>query len=474
MGPGSGGRGRIASVRVESPAGARLATALLAGSPRVALASPGLCRADARGWERRGGEEALGRTLREAASREGFEGAGVGIADVAVASDAAALLARTTAAPSAGEGVIVVPPGGSRAFLAGLPLSCLPFPGELREAFSALGLRRIGEVAARPREELEARFGPPGLRAHRLACGEDERVFRLRAPGTPLERSVELEGAVGTLEPLLFVLRRLLDRLCGDLAEEGWCAARLTLRMPGETEVGGGARATEAHVRPARPTRRPDLLFDLCRAALERAVSGGGELDFPVTGLSVVASEKAPAAVRQSDLFSSDWRDPAAAAAALSRIQARLGEEAIAIPATRSSHRPEGRSGWEPVRCEDATPAGDGARRARAPVPPGRVPDAPAGRDEEEAIRPVLRLLPEPEPVEVETAGGRPSRLCLDGVEYRLIAAEGPERLSGDWWRDPYRREYYRACTESGGLYWLFREYPPSGELRWWLHGWWD
>ncbi|MCL7961950.1 MAG: hypothetical protein M8860_03730, partial [marine benthic group bacterium] len=42
----------------------RMATALLAASPRVAIVTPGLWRADARGWERRGGEIALAHALR--------------------------------------------------------------------------------------------------------------------------------------------------------------------------------------------------------------------------------------------------------------------------------------------------------------------------------------------------------------------------------------------------------------------------
>ena len=86
----------------------------------------------------------------------------------------------------------------------------------------------------------------------------------------------------------------------------------------------------------------------------------------------------------------------------------------------------------------------------------------------------ILRLLPEPVAVRVRFEGGRPME--VEGPEGRhlLVAAEGPERLSGDWWKDPYHREYFRVCTVEGELLWLFREYRPSGELRWWLHGWWD
>jgi hypothetical protein len=86
----------------------------------------------------------------------------------------------------------------------------------------------------------------------------------------------------------------------------------------------------------------------------------------------------------------------------------------------------------------------------------------------------VLCLLPDPLPVWVKTVGGRPVEL-RDGLKTRDIAtAEGPERLSGDWWKDPYRREYFRVCTMDGELLWVYREIRRTGELRWWLHGWWD
>ena len=60
----------------------------------MAPAGEGACRVDARGWERRGGEDALVRTLREAADSAGFTETWVGVGDVAIVADTAALVAR--------------------------------------------------------------------------------------------------------------------------------------------------------------------------------------------------------------------------------------------------------------------------------------------------------------------------------------------------------------------------------------------
>jgi protein ImuB len=57
---------------------------------------------------------------------------------------------------------------------------------------------------------------------------------------------------------------------------------------------------------------------------------------------------------------------------------------------------------------------------------------------------------------------------------HEVVVAEGPERISGDWWRAPYAREYWWAGTGDGELLWLFREHRGGEDPRWRLHGWWD
>ena len=456
------GSTRLASIRViPSGAGAQsLMAPLLRGSPRVMLVDPGLGRVDARGWDRLGGEKALATVLREALTEAGMRGIGIGIGDVAVVADAAARLAD--------PGPVIVPPGKGREFLASQPLSSLPVSEDLLEAFQALGWTRIGQLAGRERSELEARFGPTGLEAHRWACGEDERAFDARSPPERREVSLELESPVTALEPLLFTLRHLLARLCTELTG-GLCASELRLRL-----LFDGGACQEATVVPARPTRRESLLFDLCRAALER-FQDAGKLPAPIAGLGLELRETAAAEARQGDLFRRDWRaeggweDPLGAAIALARLQARLGEDVVVTPAFRADHRPESRSIWTPV-----TPKNLSARSSTRDF----VAERPAVRchsDREVADVPsALRLLPEPVRVRVQVEGNKPVELSDDRGRHELIAAEGPERLSGDWWRDPYHREYFRVCTSTGELFWLFREYRRSGELYWWLHGWWD
>ena len=479
---------RVASIRTvwnsrtdEGPdTPVRMATALLASSPRVAIVTRGLWRADARGWERRGGEMALAHTLRIAATGEVFPdgatgpgpvtpGIGVGVAAVPVVSDAAAEIAGRRP-----DGVLVVPTADTHRFLAALPLSALPLSESLHETLRALGLRKVRDLTAHSREELEARFGPEGVRAHRLACGDDDRAFRALRPEALPEATLALEPPADGLEPLLFVLRHLLARVCDDLFGIGRAAAGIEIGMT--LEEGGFSRATVA---PARPTRREGLLHDLCRAALERAVQEEGRLRAPVAGLSIRVTSVTAPDTRQGDLFVAEWRDPMAAAAALSRLRARIGENGVVWPDPREDRRPETRNAWRPVKMEITS----GARRAHErgrkpdPGPPGTEVSRAAGEPVAApvaALPGILRLLPEPLPLRVKTDAGKPVEVAGAGPTRTITAAEGPERLSGDWWKDPYRREYFRVCTGEDELLWLYREVRHTGELRWWLHGWWD
>jgi protein ImuB len=443
------------------------------------LVGPELGRVDARGWERLGGEKALGSVLLEALWQAGMRGIGIGIGDVVVVADAAARLAK--------PGPIIVPPAKGRDFLATLPLKCLPISEELQEAFRALGWRRIGQLAERERNELEARFGPAGLEIHRWACGEDDRAFHALPPPERREVSLEFERAPTMLEPLLFTLRHLLARLCSDLTG-GLCASEIRLRLNLE---GSGSR--EATVILARPTQRESRLFDLCRAALER-FEGEGKLTAPISGLALELRETAPAEARQGDLFRRDWRvgggwdDPLGAAIALARLQARLGEEAVVTPAFRADHRPESRSVWMPVTPANLSSGsgsantlperyGSGSATALACATDSEAYGSSIGAQVDACAADVpstLQLLSDAAPIQVRTEEDRLIELRDDRGRHEIVAAEGPERLSGDWWKDPYRREYFRVCTSAGELLWLFREYRPSGELRWWLHGWWD
>ena len=110
-----------------------------------------------------------------------------------------------------------------------------------------------------------------------------------------------------------------------------------------------------------------------------------------------------------------------------------------------------------------------------------------AGHDEDRhaprAPRP-LHLLPTPAPIEAmaPVPDRPPVMFRWRGRHYRIVRAEGPERIGPEWWRtapetpgreDGETRDYFRVEAEDGQRFWVFRQglYRPDAAPRWYLHG---
>jgi len=446
-----------------SRAALEVTTALLALSPRVAWNGPaplgvlaswrlhtGLWWVDAAGL---GEETTLARRLLATARRTGFGPPRVGLADAAITAYAATF-PRFAGFPA--RRMLVVPPGRDAEFLAPYPLGLLDLDEDLGETFHALGLKTVGQIAALEEGEVEARFGPPGLAAHRLARGLDT-----RGPTAPRDDAVpaascDLGSPVATTEPLLFVLRGALDSLGASLRGLGLVAREVAIALT----LDDGSVAEKA-VRPARPTSHEGALFDHCRGALE-----GWTLEEPVTALAVRAVVTAPASGEQGNLLAPRWADPAALEAAFDRIRTREGGDAVAIPETRDGHLPEDEGAWR----TGGRPSGHAS--AAVGLQAVGATHAVAAPVEPVAQQAALRLLAEPEPVRVRLARAGLEAFLHAETWHDVTAWSGPERLVPRWWRGESHhgaRDYYTARTRNGTLWLLFRR-----AKDWRLAGWWD
>ena len=437
-------------------------TALLAASPRVSWAPDlgdvpperlpdelGVWWVDAAGL---GEESRLARQLLRLARALGFGPARVGIADSAIAAYAATF--RRPAGSPPARLTVIVPSGRDAAFLAPYPLGLLALDDDLAGTLAALGLVTVGRLAALQPDEVEARFGPPGLAAHRLARGVDP-----RGPSTPRDDSLpaaacELGSAVATAEPLLFVMKGALDSLGSTLRARGLAAREVVITL----SLDDGSRVERA-VRPARPTSHEGALFDHCRAALE-----DWRLPEPVTAVALRATETVPAAGEQGDLLAIRWADPAALEAAFERIRGKEGGDAVATPEACDGHLPADGGRWTVDRGRTRTrPSRRGSRKPSATVHRPSSTVAPAA---------ALRLLAQPAPVRV--------RLGREGLEafregeiwHDVTAWSGPERITPRWWTGAGRwapRDYFAARDRAGSLWLLFR-----ARREWFVEGWWD
>jgi len=394
--------------------------------------------------------------------------------------------------------VHVVPAGHDAAYLAPAPLALVPMDEELRAALHALGLRTVGAVAALTAEDVERRWGDAGIRAWRLARADDLRRPVLARVETQPAVEVELAAPSSTMEPVLFLVRAALDRLVQQLVAHGRAAAAVAITLT--LDDARGALVSEPvhtvtrEVRPARPLARVAPLFERCRALLDRWT-----LSAPVCAVRVAIVAAAPLTGEQGDLLSASWRDIGAADAALERLRAELGPNAIVRAVHQDTHRPEKAGVWQDaLEVETIARTRDVYRRDGAGADPstalgmtkgvipserresrdlhGRATDAPRTLQmvREPAPVPVTtvahRALEPAEPVDVECEGEVPRVVTWRGHRIAVSRPIGPERLSGDWWDDGYRRDYWRCESLAGE----FVVYLDRADDAWRLQGWVD
>jgi hypothetical protein len=155
-----------------------------------------------------------------------------------------AMVAANTA--QVGE-IRLVAQGDEACFLSAQPVTLLPLDRELDRRLALLGLYRIGQLAALPRNALIAQFGKPGGRLHRLASGEDQRrVARYTAPVTECETR-QFDPPLDDRLILQSVLSALSAGLAGKLAEQGLSCREvtLTLRLENRLELDIQSRPRE-------------------------------------------------------------------------------------------------------------------------------------------------------------------------------------------------------------------------------------
>ncbi len=254
-----------------------------------------------------------------------------GVADCKMAAKVASDIGKP-------DGLVVVPEGGTAAFLAPLPVSRLWGVGKVTEAaLRKLGVGTIGDLAAFPEAVLVARFGAQGSHMKALARGDDPRPVvpdeEAKSIGAEDTFEHDLRGAEALYPHLLEQSERVARRL-RDAGKRGRTVT-LKLKYSDFTQV---TRRTTL----AAATDDASAVYHAVRADLGRA-----DLDLPVrlTGVSVSGFDEGPA---QLALFAAGPGEAAAPAdgrrealnAALDALAARFGEGAVK-PATLAEERPE-------------------------------------------------------------------------------------------------------------------------------------
>ncbi len=257
--------------------------------------------------------------------------------------------AATIAAVHARPGApILVPTGGEAAFLAPRHAGLLTTDPDIRARLSRFGLRRIGAVADLPGSALVARFGAEGARIHARAHGEEIDPFRPRRTPERLALAVPVEPPVEDLEPLRFVLHRLVVALATQTAARGLAVTRATLRLDLDLAFAPAGTLGElvAAQRFPEPTSDAEAIERLLFARLERTPPPAA-----VARLSLELAGAEPAAGQQLPLFVPQAARNARLAWQLARLALTFGEDRIRRVelVDPEAPLPERRWTWRPV-----------------------------------------------------------------------------------------------------------------------------
>ncbi|MGO1949951.1 MAG: Y-family DNA polymerase [Mycobacteriaceae bacterium] len=293
-----------------------------------------------------GSEERAAELLVDAAARAGADCL-AGAADELVTAVWAAREGRS------------VDPGGSRGYLADLPLRVLAAepalgaPGELVDVLSRLGIRTLADFTALPRADVSGRFGADAVHWHRIAAGEPERPVSPRRIAAPLEARIEPDEPVADTGAAAFLARQAAVKLHGLLADAGQVCLRLAVRAHLDPPPGyDGPLSVERVWRCREPLAEEDtaqrVRWQLDGWLTRVRGSRPDDADVPdgvggIRAIDLVPVECLPAGEVAEALWGRPDAGIRAARAAAARAQALLGVRGVLRPVHRGGRAVAGR-----------------------------------------------------------------------------------------------------------------------------------
>jgi protein ImuB len=378
-------------------------------SPNVEATSPGTIIIDLAGSERLlGTGKTLAQIILGEVTKRGFE------SNLSIASnpDTAHYSARGF------KGITIIDPCDEARRLSTLPVEVLGLEPDVQDTLHAWGIRILKSLAALPTIPLTERLGQYGLHLQRLAQGAVTRELIPAALPESFQESTELEESVDLLEPLAFILNRLLDQLMERLVERSLATDQieiiLSLEVNSDREInapvtcGSTLITCQRAIKLPVPTQDAKVLLKL--AQLDLAAHP------PHAPVKKIRIEATPARIRftQAGLFQPLAPDPASLEISMARLRAVVGEtdlqgrQRVGFPDLLDSHRPD-----------------------HFQV----VPPATKHTNSQPTPRLALRRFRPAIPARVEVSANEvPVWIGFAKQRARVIQASGPWQGNGEWW----------------------------------------
>jgi protein ImuB len=461
---------RTRSESQENSAHAALLDCAQSFSPEVEDTAPGTVLLNLAGLEPLFGPEAtIAHELARRASQMNLP------ANVAVAAnpDAALLAARGF------SGVTLIPQGREAERFGEMPVDVLleSFSSDAEESacwleiFDRWGIRNLRALAGLPEIPLIERLGQQGLRLQKLARGEAVRDLRGYESLPVFEEKIELEYPIVLLEPLAFLLNRMLEQICARLGTRARAAQelRLDLELAKSAEDCDPAHATmfTRTLRLPVPMLDTKVLLKLLQLDLQAHPPGA-----PILKIHLTAEPSRPRTT-QSGLFLPVFPEPEKLELTLARVSGIVGEGRAGSPQLLDTHR-EG--AFQMVPFAPSQEEKKSMRKRDAAV---QVEDDNARTDEiaQEKMSAViaLRLFRPRLRAVVNVHEGRPVKLkCLvrRDIAGEIVWTAGPWRSSGDWSeQEGWSREEWDIAVLVENEIVLYRLVEDRLTREWWVEG---
>jgi protein ImuB len=330
-----------------------------------------------------------------------------------------------------------------------LPVEALRLPEEITRALRRVGLTTIGAFQKISRQALFTRFGSSVLLRLDQAFGQAEETITPYRRPAPYTTRRTLAEPIATTPAVEYVLVDLLKEICTRLQKDHAGARRLNLdcyRVDGVVAACG--------ISTSKPVRSVTHLLRLFSEKLDTIDAGFGIETFVLSVLNFDRSDPGQLTLPQFDPDS--LQNTEALDELIDRLGTRLGFQHVTRLRICESVLPEYAVEFRPVT----------------------EPQLPSALWPEYRLRPVYWIDP-PMHIEVATIhpAGSPVQFRLGRDIHRIVKAEGPERVTPEWWRmQPLNwevRDYYRIEDDRGCRFWIYQELhiPPSSTTRWFLRG---
>jgi len=343
------------------------------------------------------------------------------------------------------SGVTVVPEGKESEVLGGLPVAVL-FADEIEaedaeeflQTFHRWGIRKFRDLIALPPVSLSGRLGQRGLELQRKAAGIGARTLVPSDPPLIFEETMELEFPLVLLEPLAFLLNRMLDQLCTRLQARALAAQELSLELTLENgrSENNAASCFQRTIHLPVPLVDANVFLKLLQLDLKAHPPGAPVMKIR---LRIEPAKPRPA---QNGLFLPASPEPEKLELTLARIAAVVGEGRAGSPQLLDTHRPQA------FEMRHFTPS----------APENGNCHAPKNKYlKNEDLVTALRIFRPRIAVAVTYQDGRPSHISSERqnqIAGQVLWAAGPWRSSGDWWEQDswVRDEWDIAVQEKSGI----------------------